>query len=393
MSGRFHSEHYEPRERSEESPHDEHAGAHTFNGAESKETRRPAVLSKRQFLEGFQPPDYLIDGILQRRFFYALTGQTGHAKTALALLLTQLVASADDAYLGSHRVEKGRVVYFVGENPDDVRTRLIGADAMRSGDPDTDRISFVSGIFDIDKMHSVLVLEMEKLGGIDLIVVDTSAAYFLGSDELSNPQMGQYARMLRRLTTLPGGPCLLTLCHPIKHATEPSQLLPRGGGAFLAEVDGNLTVWKRDDLIDLHHGKIRGPGFEPITFRLDRFTTPRLVDRNGRMMPTVRAVPISESEEERQANNARDEEDRLLFAMRTKPDRSMAELARACGWTQQNGDPAKSRVQRVMGRLEKAKLVKKERNVWHVTDRGTTTADAAAARFATPEPNAQRCQE
>ena len=46
----------------------------------------------------------------------------------------------------------------------------------------------------------------------------------------------------RTLTTLPGGPCVLVLCHPIKHVSEPEQLLPRGGGAFLAEVDGNLTA-------------------------------------------------------------------------------------------------------------------------------------------------------
>jgi hypothetical protein len=70
------------------------------------------------------------------------------------------------------------------------------------------------------------------------------------------------------LTTLPGGPCVLALCHPIKHVIDPNQLLPRGGGAFLNEVDGNLSAWKRDeDIVELHHtGKLRGPGFEPISF-------------------------------------------------------------------------------------------------------------------------------
>jgi hypothetical protein len=56
------------------------------------------------------------------------------------------------------------------------------------------------------------------------------------------------------------GYSVVVLCHPIKNVNDPAQLLPRGGGAFLAEMDGNLTVWKRDDdTVELHHTKIRGP--------------------------------------------------------------------------------------------------------------------------------------
>ena len=144
------------------------------------------------------------------------------------------------------------------------------------------------------------------------MIVDTSAAYFLGNEELSNTQMGGHARMLRSLATLPGGPCVLVLCHPIKHASEPSHLLPRGGGAFLAEVDGNLTCWKTDDMIELHWNKMRGPGFEPITFKLETIKTPNLTDARGRELPTVRAVVVSQSEEDRQGGRMRDDEDRVL---------------------------------------------------------------------------------
>jgi putative DNA primase/helicase len=42
-----------------------------------------------EFLAGFVPPDYLVEGILQRRFVYSLTAQTGHGKTAVALLLAR----------------------------------------------------------------------------------------------------------------------------------------------------------------------------------------------------------------------------------------------------------------------------------------------------------------
>ncbi|HMF29731.1 MAG TPA: AAA family ATPase, partial [Candidatus Cybelea sp.] len=233
----------------------------------------PPFYLKTEFVRGFRPPDYLIDGLLQRRFVYSLTGPTGHAKTAIALLMAQLVSCNDpNAMLGNRKVEHGRVVYFVGENPDDIRMRVIGADWMRNDDPMSDVIVFVPGVFNIGEMQAYLSHQiMRQLGGVDFVVVDTSAAYFLGDDEISNTQIGNHARMLRRLTELPGGPCVLVLCHPIKHAQEQNQLVPRGGGAFLAEVDGNLTVWRKtESVIELYYtGKLRGAGFEPMHFELE----------------------------------------------------------------------------------------------------------------------------
>jgi hypothetical protein len=52
-------------------------------------------LSTRKFIKMFTPPDFLIDGMLQRRFVYSLTGQTGHAKSAVALYLAELIACPD----------------------------------------------------------------------------------------------------------------------------------------------------------------------------------------------------------------------------------------------------------------------------------------------------------
>jgi hypothetical protein len=156
--------------------------------------------------------------------------------------------------------------------------------------------------------------------------------------------------------------------------TEPSQLLPRGGGAFLAEMDGNLTAWKQDDLVRLHHNKIRGPGFEPMTFKLERVTSAALVDSKGRELPTVKAVAVSEQEEATEKQGARHEEDTLLAVLAENSDRSLADLARACGWTWKSGEPAKSKVERVLGRLRADKLVKPVRGRWVLTEEGKKTA-------------------
>ena len=127
-----------------------------------------------------------------------------------------------------------------------------------------------------------------------MIVVDTSAAYYEGDDENNNVQAGEHARRLRRLVRFNGGPTVLVCCHPVKNAGG-DNLLPRGGGAFLNEVDGNLTSKRDDTLVELHWaGKFRGPDFAPMTFQLRSVTHERLKDSKGRPIPTVLCEPISE---------------------------------------------------------------------------------------------------
>jgi hypothetical protein len=356
------------------------------------EPKLSALQSLSKFIADFKPPDYLLDGILQRRFIYSLTAQAGHGKTAVALVIARLVGGSDpnDVWLGTHRAEKGRVVYFAGENPDDLRMRAIGDDKLHADQ--NAQISIMPGVFSIPDMRAKIEADVVLLGGVDLIIIDTSAAYFLGKDELSNTEMGDHARMLRTLTTLPGGPCVLVLCHPIKHVTDPSQLLPRGGGAFLAEMDGNLTLWKHDNvLLDLHHSdKLRGPGFEPISLRLEPIKTSRLTDGKGRLIPTVRAGWISDAETDRETEHARSDEDVLLRAM-LMGGQSIADLARACGWfTGPANEPHKSKVDRTMKRLATEKLVVMKRSFWTLTEVGKTAANAAASRQSYRHSEAQR---
>ena len=104
-------------------------------------------------------------------------------------------------------------------------------------------------------------------GPFALLVVDTAAAYFHGKDENDNVQAGSFARLLRSLTQqIPGGPTGFISTHPTKNAA-PENLLPRGGGAFLNEMDGNLTCVKRELISEVHWlGKFRGPDFAPFSF-------------------------------------------------------------------------------------------------------------------------------
>ena len=67
-----------------------------------------------------------------------------------------------------------------------------------------------------------------------------------------------------------------------------------GGSALLNQVDGNLTAWLKGEVVTLSwQGKSCGAPFEPLEFELASTTTDRLVDVQGRHMPTVLAKPLT----------------------------------------------------------------------------------------------------
>lgn len=370
----------------------------TNEASEEPSSSEPAkiipIIGKVDFLRGFNPPDYLIDGLLQRGFVYALTGQTGHAKTAVALLLAELVASPDpNTTLGRHKVEKGRVVYFAGENPDDVRMRVIGSDWKRreannpDDSPDQDQIWFVPGQFNINEMRAYLIERFNTMGGANLIVVDTSAAYFLGKDEIDNVEMGQHARMLRTLTELPGKPCVIPLCHPAKKVETLDQLLPRGGGAFLAELDGNLTLFRKNDgTVELNYTKLRGPGFDPIVFRLEQIRPPMLKDTKDRVIPTVRAATITAAQQEQMEKVLTDTEDTILRAYLANPDITMR------GICDQYGISSTSIVSRAINdSLKPTGYMRKDRgSKWILTEKGKEEARQIGLKAARNAPNPEQ---
>ena len=182
----------------------------------TKDLRRPVVQSSKTFIDGFVPPDFLLDGVLQRGFLYSLTGATGCGKTALALLIAAKIAL--DQQIAGREVSHGRVVILAGENSDDVRMRWLAMADSFNFDVDKIDVHFIDGVFSIVDFKGAVAEQIAALGGCQLIVVDTSAAYFEGGDENSNAEMGAHARSLRGFTAMDGRPTVLVLCHPTKSA-------------------------------------------------------------------------------------------------------------------------------------------------------------------------------
>jgi hypothetical protein len=145
-------------------------------------------------------------------------------------------------------------------------------------------------------MMPMLHTELQKHGGeFGLAIIDTGPAFFEGDDENSRAQMGSHAKMFRDLIdVVPGRPCVIVNCHPVKNAPA-DNLLPAGGGSFLNEVDGNLTASKTESTVELHwQGKFRGPEFAPMHFLIKTVTHQDLKDKKGRLIPTCLAEWISE---------------------------------------------------------------------------------------------------
>jgi len=335
---------------------------------EDRAPSTPIIQSSARFVGGFLPPDYLIDGILQRRFLYSLTGKTGAGKTAVALFMAASVGLGRT--IGDHGVQQGRVIYFAGENADDVRARWIALAQQMDFEIENIDVHFIPKRLKISEMADQIRQEVTALGGAALIVVDTSIAYSEADDENSNVQQAAHAARLRSLIELPGGPTVLVLCHPVKNASD-DNLIPRGGGSFIAEMDGNLTCRIEDAAVELHwQGKFRGPDFPPISFLVHSVTHERLKDTKGRLVPTVVAKYLPESAQQAMAATVRSNEDKLLVVLATNGQASNSELAKLLGWFMKDNSPYKTLVRRTLKGLQADKLITKARDGWQLTPAG-----------------------
>ena len=340
------------------------------------------ALTARKLLDGFKPIESIVDGLpIARGGLTLLTARTGHGKTTFATLL-ELALCRGKPFAG-REVTRGSVLVLAGENPDDYSMHL-AATLQDTGVSPSDLESsagcllVVPGIFSIDFEIDALRQETRGGDGLVAVIVDTSAAFFSSDEENDNVAMKRHASVLRLLTTLPGSPAVIVLCHPTKNAAQDA-LLPRGGGSFTAEADANLTLWKDEsNVVTLSwHGKIRGPSFDPIRFELASVELAGFQDCRGKPIHSsvVRHVPDARADmlQAREVND----QDRLLIALRKTPEASVSDLARDTGMVDGAGKPLKSKADRRLKSLEQLALAERNRHgKWKLTPKGQKDADA-----------------
>lgn len=336
------------------------------------------ILTGAQFIAGHVPPVWLIDGIVQRGRLYACTSLTGHGKTAVWLFNACMVQAG--RMIGNLDTFQGNVLILAGENPADLEARMIGM-AKTYKIPLNQLPYVLPGSFPMNEEQArALQADIARIGvSFAMIVGDTASSFFPGDDENSNVQAGEYARTLRTFTAnCPGNPAVVVLSHPIKGATR-GNLLPRGGGAFLNELDGNLAIWSetQGEVTELHWcGKIRGPDFSAIGYRLRQVPT-GMLDEKHRPEMTIVAEPMSEEAVADHSRQTTANENVVLWAVKQHPDWSYAQICRHAGWIDEDQQPMKARVQRAIQTLHDDKLIRRTRKgaPWSLTSIGEAVAD------------------
>lgn len=270
--------------------------------ASSAEAKSPNVIGLDEFMDDMGAPFYVVQRMFQAGSLYAFTAAWGAGKTALSVSLAIHVATGRE--WAGRRVEKSRVLYLCGENPDDVKLRVrktaevfgIGKDEV------VGNIHFTRRPFAIDNKQELAAFVADAVATLGpnekfgLVIVDTGPAHSEAEDENDNRQMHKLAMALRDLMRPLGNPATLVLMHPVKNASRDT-LEPRGGGAFSGSVDGLIFGWREnpDDPIEVYHKtKFRGPGFPSLFFQLQAHAIAGMVDNFGDPVMTVVASPCTE---------------------------------------------------------------------------------------------------
>jgi archaellum biogenesis ATPase FlaH len=321
------------------------------------------------FLADLKPLEYLIDGLLPVGVAYSLTGYPGHGKTTLALQFGLSVARGE--MFSGRDTSKGRVLVLAGENPYNVKWQYAAALAAQNLNPQDVDIHFVEGRFSIKEWSDVLRAKIEAMPDLKLIIVDSLQAFFEGDNDNDNTQMVEMAHKLRKLCDVPQRPAILIIAHPAGKVPSKDNLVPRGGGAFLAEIDGNLTVWSQDaSQQTLHHSqKFRGAGFEPMEWVMQVHEFGHLTDIHG----TPLKLPVSRPETVAERTSREIQSDGLLRQWLMTVD---AEQPLSVREGAQQFGVSRYRMEQLIKTAKEEKLIKRHAKTWRLTQGGTDFLEA-----------------
>lgn len=340
---------------------------------------KPLLVDGCDFLDHATPPRWLIERVLQDGQVVSLTAPTNSGKTAVLLSMIMSVLSGKN--FGPHAVRRqGRVLVLCGEDPDGFRLRMLAT--MHHMHVERRQIAGNLRILPKPMALREALPEIERecaeWGDVALVVVDTSVAFFSGGDENSNDDAYCHSRDLRALHDLPGKPTVVVACHPADKA-ERAMCKPRGGSAFLNEIDCNLILWcEGDGVTELHWSvKKRGPDFDPIWFEF----AAQEVTCAGEKSRQVVAVWVDDERAHARKLQHYHDDNRLLVAMLDGPNDSLRTWARAAGFMcGADGETAQiSKVQRCLVRLIKHTLVARgfSASGYVLTTKGKSAAEAA----------------
>jgi hypothetical protein len=339
----------------------------------------PVCQPVDEFLAAGDAPVWVVGGIIQTNYLYALTAPTNHGKTAVSLVMALCIAAGKP--FAGRPVLPGKVLILCGENQDGFRLRMLAT--MESlGITLNDvrgRVFVLPQSTGLEFLLEQIKKDAAAMGDLTFVLVDTSVSFFTGDNENDNQQAYAHARALRELTLLPGKPACVVNCHPASGASKDltrDSCVPRGGSAFLNEIDTNLSVWAEGECAELHWmRKKRGPDFSPILWEYRAIN----VQSHDQSVPTVVAEHIDEDREKEIRTHKKEHEARLMFAMYANPNGTLRQWAYEAGFTiksgRYQGQPHMSMTARTLERLKEYRLAERSRrDGWVLTKQGKEEA-------------------
>jgi hypothetical protein len=331
------------------------------------------------FLADGDAPSWVVGGIIQTNYLYALTAPTNHGKTAVSLVMALCVAAGRP--FAGRQTMAGKVLILCGENQDGFRLRMLATmDSLGITMNDVrGRMFVLPQSTGLAYLLEQIKKDADTMGDLTFVLVDTSVSFFTGDNENDNQQAYAHARDLRELSLLPGKPAVVVNCHPASGAGKDltrESCVPRGGSAFLNEIDTNLTVWAEGECAEFHWmRKKRGPDFSPILFEYRAIN----VQSHDQAVPTVVAEHIDEHREKEIRTHKREHEARLMSAMYHNQNGTLREWAFESGFTIKTGkyagQPHMSMTARTLERLKEYKLAERSRrDGWVLTRLGKEEA-------------------
>ena len=130
-------------------------------------------------------------------------------------------------------------------------------------------------------------------------------------------------------------------------------MVPRGGSAFLAELDGNLSCEKVGNLSVLKQcGKFRDVDFDPISFRREV----RYPDGFGGI-PTIIARYADATETAKQLVRLKEDDAQVVKFLAANQFTSFRDVAKALTWFLSSGDADGKKVERAIKSLRRKKAI------------------------------------
>ena len=209
-----------------------------------------------------RPPEWLIEGVLERACLTGLIGSAGCGKSFLAIDMACSIASGKSFH--DRAVSAGKVLFIAGEGQRGITARIEAW--CKANDVAVNTLDLHISTQPIPMHNDIEVLnvvaEAERLRDVKLIIIDTLARSFGGHNENSTQDMNHF---INNCDMLRGDDRGVMVVHHSGHNGDRA----RGNSAFYAALDAEISLKKSNNDIAVTCTKMKdAPEFDPLNFIL-----------------------------------------------------------------------------------------------------------------------------